>query len=170
MALLAKNGYGQVEPNHLSAQRTGKIYAQLPADAATTVLENGSFVKYNQVAGKVDEAGLGAWRMVFNEIKLYDKARQSTKDFALLKANMVDGVMTPRVFTIESGDIFTTNLVNVTTTAAAAVGKYLVPTGTTEGYAVLTEKVTPAATDEVYLATKVTTMPDGQIALKVTKL
>ena len=26
-------GYGQVEPNHLSAQRTGQIYAQLPAKA-----------------------------------------------------------------------------------------------------------------------------------------
>ena len=24
-------GYGQVEPNHLSAQKTGQIYAQLPA-------------------------------------------------------------------------------------------------------------------------------------------
>ena len=24
-------GYGQVEPNHLSAQRNGQIYAQLPA-------------------------------------------------------------------------------------------------------------------------------------------
>ena len=26
-------GYGQVEPNHLSAQKTGQIYAQLPAAA-----------------------------------------------------------------------------------------------------------------------------------------
>ena len=25
-------GYGQVEPNHLSAQRTAQIYAQLPAN------------------------------------------------------------------------------------------------------------------------------------------
>ena len=34
-------GYGQVEPNHLSAQRTGQIYAQLPAAADIDVLENG---------------------------------------------------------------------------------------------------------------------------------
>ena len=33
-------GYGQVEPNHLSARRTGQIYAQLPAAAAITKLEN----------------------------------------------------------------------------------------------------------------------------------
>ena len=32
-------GYGQVEPNHLSAQRTAQIYAQLPADPAIDVLE-----------------------------------------------------------------------------------------------------------------------------------
>ena len=30
MALMAKKGYGQLEPNHLSAQRNGQIYAQLP--------------------------------------------------------------------------------------------------------------------------------------------
>ena len=34
-------GYGQVEPNHLSAQRTGQIYAQLPAAADIDILENG---------------------------------------------------------------------------------------------------------------------------------
>ena len=30
-ASFVEYGYGQVEPNHLSAQRTGQIYAQLPA-------------------------------------------------------------------------------------------------------------------------------------------
>ena len=42
-----KEGYGQVEPNHLSAQRTGQIYAQLPANAEITMLQNGQFVKYD---------------------------------------------------------------------------------------------------------------------------
>ena len=46
MALLTKIGYGQVEPNHLSAQRTGQIYAQLPAVGTITELQNGTFVKY----------------------------------------------------------------------------------------------------------------------------
>ena len=31
VATYVERGYGQVEPNHLSAQRTGQIYAQLPA-------------------------------------------------------------------------------------------------------------------------------------------
>ena len=46
-ALYVDRGYGQVEPNHLSAQRTGQIYAQLPARADIGLLENGQFVKYN---------------------------------------------------------------------------------------------------------------------------
>ena len=40
-------GYGQVEPNHLSAQRTGQIYAQLIADKDLGVIENGMFLKYD---------------------------------------------------------------------------------------------------------------------------
>ena len=32
MATIKRKGFGQVEPNHLSAQRTGQIYAQLIAD------------------------------------------------------------------------------------------------------------------------------------------
>ena len=28
---IKRTGFGQVEPNHLSAQRTSQIYAQLPA-------------------------------------------------------------------------------------------------------------------------------------------
>ena len=43
-------GYGQVEPNHLSAQRNGQIYAQLPADPAINILEQGQFVKYDYAA------------------------------------------------------------------------------------------------------------------------
>ena len=38
-------GFGQVEPNHLSAQRTSQIYAQLPANKDIAQLENGQFVK-----------------------------------------------------------------------------------------------------------------------------
>ena len=37
-ATYVKYGYGQVEPNHLSAQRTGQIYAQLPAKSDIELL------------------------------------------------------------------------------------------------------------------------------------
>ena len=45
-------GYGQVEPNHLSAQRNGQIYAQLPANGEIEVLEQGQFVKYDYLNGE----------------------------------------------------------------------------------------------------------------------
>lgn len=67
-------GYGQVEPNHLSAQRTGQIYAQLPTASDIEQLENGQFVKYNYGhadGAQVDFEGAGEWMLVLNEIKLY---------------------------------------------------------------------------------------------------
>ena len=59
-----KYGYGQVEPNHLSAQRTAQIYAQLPAARDIEMLENGQFVKYNYADGVVDFEGAGEWMIV----------------------------------------------------------------------------------------------------------
>lgn len=171
MALLTKNGYGQVEPNHLSAQRTAQIYAQLPCDNNVEILENGSFLKYDYAAGKcsVSTATAGEFMLVFNEIKLYDNARQGYKDFALKKSEMVDGVITPRLFKVNDGDIFTTNLVDVNTVKGRRVGKLLVPT-VSNNVAILKEKDTPANGDEVYVIVKETTMPDGQEAVKVQKL
>ena len=84
MAQMKRIGFGQVEPNHLSAQRNGKIYAQLPADTTLGALENGRFVKYDYAKGKIDLVGEGEWMLVFNEVKLYDDMwRESYKDFAL---------------------------------------------------------------------------------------
>ena len=80
-------GYGQVEPNHLSAQRTGQIYAQLPANKNIQLLENGQFVKYDYAAGdigEVDFVGKGEWMLVYNEIKLY-RDEQLDCEFAMRK-------------------------------------------------------------------------------------
>ncbi len=83
-AKFVEYGYGQVEPNHLSAQRNGQIYAQLPADSAINVLENGQFVKYDYASGKVNFTGKGEWMLVFNQIKLYHDG-QSDCEFAMHK-------------------------------------------------------------------------------------
>lgn len=95
-------GYGQVEPNHLSARRTGQIYAQLPAAADIDVLENGQFVKYNYAEGVVDVAGAGEWMLVFNEIKLYHDGA-SDAEFAMLKGNYNARVYSPAGTTITKG-------------------------------------------------------------------
>jgi hypothetical protein len=87
-------GYGQVEPNHLSAQRNAQIYAQLPADPAIKVLEQGQFVKYDYAAGLVNFTGKGEWMLVYNEIKLYREG-QLDCEFAMLKDNYQARVYSP---------------------------------------------------------------------------
>ena len=120
-------GYGQVEPNHLSAQRNGKIYAQLPADSALTLIENGMFLKYDYAAGVANIDGEvaidGEWLLVYNEVKTYD-ARETYKDFALKAENAHDGVLVPRLFKTDVGDIFTTNCIGE---ASVALGDLLSP-------------------------------------------
>ena len=87
-------GYGQVEPNHLSAQRTGQIYAQLPADKDIKILEQGQFVKYDYAAGLVNFTGAGEWMLVYNEIKLY-REHQLDCEFAMIKGNYQARVYSP---------------------------------------------------------------------------
>ena len=87
-------GYGQVEPNHLSAQRTAQIYAQLPADASIDVLEQGQFVKYDYAKGLVNFEGAGEWMLVYNEIKLY-REHQLDCEFAMRKGNYQARVYSP---------------------------------------------------------------------------
>ena len=87
-------GYGQVEPNHLSAQRTGQIYAQLPAAADIDVLENGQFVKYDYVNETVNFSGAGEWMLVYNEIKLY-REHQLDCEFAMVKDNYNARIYSP---------------------------------------------------------------------------
>ena len=94
-------GYGQVEPNHLSAQRTSQVYAQLPAAADINVLEQGQFVKYDYANGVVNFEGAGEWMLVYNEIKLY-REHQMDCEFAMIKDNYQARIYSP--FGSQEGD------------------------------------------------------------------
>lgn len=174
MARLVEKGYGQLEPNHLSAQRNGQIYAQLPCAAAIEVLENAQFAKYDYAAGEVNYTGEGEWMLVYNEVKLYDP-RHSYKDFALKKEDRVDGVMTPRLFKTMPGDIFTTNMVEVSLVGVApSVGAYLTPNAQGVLAEVVVEEpeapISATAVEMVWKVVKVYTMADGQAAVKVQRI
>lgn len=184
---ISRIGYGQVEPNHLSAQRTAQIYAQLPAADAIEVLENGQYVKYDYANGEVNFTGEGEWMMVFNEVKLYDdRWRESYKDFAMIKSNYTPGSddithegigpfkgqMTPRVIKTNIGDIYTTNAVGGPNTSGKAeyegleldVGDLLSPDATT-GFLV------KGGDDSIqFQVVKVYTMPDGQPGVKLMRI
>ena len=166
MALLVKEGFGQLEPNHLSAQRNGQIYAQLPCESSIEVLQNAQFVKYDYAKGEVSFSGEGEWMLVFNEVKLYDP-RHSCKDFALQKKNCVGGEMVPRVMKTMVGDIFTTNLVDAKEKGTPlAVGDKLV-VGATTG--ILEHSAAPVE-GMIWQVAKVYTMADGQPAVKIQRI
>lgn len=108
MANFTRDGYGQVEPNQLSAQKTGQIFASLRLDEEVNVLQNGEFMYYDyangtvnagKAAGKGTVATMGEPYLVFNEIKLYEPFwRTSYKDFAMIRVNNVNpttGAVTP---------------------------------------------------------------------------
>lgn len=97
-------GFGQVEPNSLSAQRTAQIYAQLPANKDINLLEQGQFVKYDYAAngngiGEVNFEGKGEWMLVYNEIKLYRNHLDGTKqwdcEFAMHKDDYQARIYSP---------------------------------------------------------------------------
>ena len=173
-AKFVKFGYGQLEPNHLSARRNGKIYAQLPADKTIDVLENGQFVKYDYAKGVVNFTGEGPWMLVFNEPKVYED-RQTNADFAMKREDYVayvynaandampEGtVMVPRVMNTDAGDIMTINLVDEETLTK---GDKLAPREA-DGILVKNE----AATECVWQVAKVYTMPDGQPGVKLIRI
>ena len=166
MATLEKNGYGQVEPNHLSAQRTGQIYAQSPAADDIEVLENGAFLRLDTSDNTVGVTGNGEWMLVYNEVKLYDNAREGYKDFAVKKSETLGTVITPRLFKTNVGDIFTTNLIE----EELALGNEVTPTVDVDSKVGILKPVGETEADMVFEVLKLTTMPDGQAGVKVVRV
>ena len=174
-AKFVKLGYGQLEPNHLSARRNGKIYAQLPADKSIEVLENGQFVKYDYANGVVNFTGEGPWMLVFNEPKVYED-RQTNADFAMKREDYVayvynaandampEGtVMVPRVMNTDAGDIMTINLVDE---ESLVKGDKLAP----NAKGILNKTSAESATECVWQVAKVYTMPDEQPGVKLIRI
>ena len=169
-----EHGFGQVEPNHLSAQRTGQIYAQLPMGKDVDMLENGQFAKYNYAAGEVNFAGDSEWMLVFNAVKVYDEVKgEYDADYAMVKPVAGDGKapvvgvstdVVPRLFKTNIGDIFTTNTVK-DVISADLVGKVLYVGA--DGYLTSSEASASAMQWQVI---KFYTMPDGQRGVKIMRI
>lgn len=89
MANFKRVGFGQVEPNQLSAQKTGQIYASLPLDSTVQTLQNGEFMYYSYADGKVTAEPTVSGQepmLVFNEVKMYEPQYQTSyKNFAMIR-------------------------------------------------------------------------------------
>lgn len=171
--LIKRKGFGQLEPNHLSAQRNGQVYAQLKAKSNITQLEQGQFVKYDYNNGEVNLTGPGEWMLVFNEIENYGILPfEQDSDFALQSKNFDNGEITPRVLKTMIGDILTTNTIGAANTQfdeTAGVelvkGDYVAPSAT--GFL---DKVAGATGEMVWQVVKVYTVPDGQPGVKLMRI
>ena len=172
MASIKREGFGQVEPNHISAQRTGQIYAQLIADSSLNIIEDGQFLKYDYANRKAvaDASVAGEWLLVYNEEKLYDPRRQAHKDFAMKKKDAVDGEMVPRLYKINVGDIYTTNTVGSgntsedAETAAVTIVKGDILAPNANGYLVVNNS---PSTFPAFKVVEITDLPDGRDAVKL---
>ena len=173
MAKIERKGFGQVEPNHLSAQRNGQIYAQLPLDSDIDILENGQFMKYDYANGKVGLSGdINEYFLVYNEVKVYDE-RDTYKDFAMIKENYVGEEIYPRLFKTNIGDIYTTNCIGVANTDKNAKVTY--NTDLSEGDTLKVDSSTGyliKGEDDVmtWQIVKIYTMPDGQPGVKIQRI
>lgn len=158
---IKRDGYAQVELNHVSAMRDGRVHAQLPAAADIEKLEQGQYVHYDYAAGEVNLDGNGPLMMVYNEEKHYDYPRKGMhKDFAQLKADAYDGVIVPRLFVMGVGDIYTTNALDE---GSYAVGDALCVNPAT-GFL---KKGDATMGEPSFIVVKETTLPDMQPAVKI---
>lgn len=174
MASITRTGFGQVEPNHLSAQRTGEIYAQLIADKNLNIIENGMFLKYDYENRKAvaDASVAGEWLLVYNEEKLYDPRKQGHKYWAMQKTDYVDGEMVPRLFKTNIGDIFTTNTLGANTSDSATSSAFTVAVGNlmTVGSNGYLQVASGSPTGMAFKVVAITKMADEQDAVKLQRV
>lgn len=167
MALLKKNGYGQVEFNRVQSQTTKEIITTMPAADSITSIEMGSFVvpDYTKNEVKLPVAKGDAAYIVNNEIKNYE-VRTSRKDFRLEKiegnGHFVSQGIIPRAYKMHVGDLLHTNLVEGADTITAGE-KYVVDT---TGILTKTADGDVTTAKMIFEVVKESTMPDGQKAIK----
>lgn len=184
MAQIKRIGFGQVEPNHLSAQKTGQIYAQLPAATAglegkllpIAQLEQGQFLKYNYAGGFAGLSGDGEWMLVYCEEKLYDTRKQMHKDFALKASDFSDGFIYPRLLKTNVGDIYTTNTFGANTSDSAEVAglslsnKDFLEVDAATGFLKKAASLASAQAPVFQVVNADFTMPDGQPGVKIQRV
>ena len=193
-----RNGYGQVEPNQLSAQKTGQIYASLPLASDVDILQNGEFMYYDYKSGTVTADGKGEPMLVFNEVKLYEPFWQTSyKDFAMIRVG--DNYVTSRLATEDYGDgsetkgvasthsewqagyrmdgiaprLFKTNIGDIFTTNMVKTGvEYHVGDVLTpvKNSTTNTLQLEVGTGNIEFVVAKVYTMPDGQDGLKLQRI
>ena len=159
---LAKEGYGQLELNFAAFRRNGAIEAQCKLAEGIEFVENGMLLAVDRATRTVGyPTGTEGEHIALNYTTehMYDERETGLKYFKLEKDSFL-----PRLGYIGTPDKFTTNTVCYDDTAAIETYKYGKPC-TTEGFKGYIE-LTNAREGAYVEVLAVTTMPDGQKAVK----
>lgn len=178
MAVLIKDGFGQIELNQVAFRRDGRVEAQCaldPTDFAEDYAENGMILvvdKKNKTirlpkAADLEEGSFAAFAVNYSSEHLYDERALGLKNFRLGLDDFYPRVGYPAV-----GDRWTTNAVYYDETTYADLdavkealnGGALYAIPSTQGYVEITDD--PGDSSLVLEAVEWTTMPDGQPAIK----
>lgn len=174
---LVIDGYGQLELNQVAFRRDGRIEAQCKLAAGIDFVENGMLLAIDNVSRTVGmPAGDGSDELValnYTTEHLYDERARGLKDFKLDKNTFL-----PRLGYLARGDKFTTNCLSYDTTdfadddalkAAKLDGDsaiVLYGSESADGTILLKKTTAPSNVKVLLKAVKMTTMPDGQFAIK----
>lgn len=162
---LAKRGYGQLELNFAAFRRSGDIEAKCRIAEGIPYIENGMFLavdRANYTVGYPTGAEGEIVALNYTTEHMYDERRNALKDFKL-----DNGTFLPRLGYIGRPDKFTTNTVCYDGDAETDLTtfKYGRPC-IEEGFEGYIELVTTKDARCVVEVQEITTMPDGQKAVK----
>ena len=168
------DGYGQLELNAVAFRRSGRIEAQCALHAVDfdkVPAENGMLLAVNnihRVVGFVKSGNVYPIALNYTSEHMYDERHNALKDFKLERGSFL-----PRLGYLGAGDKYTTNCLAYDDTefdSEDVLKGELERLNTKPFYAKACEngahQITADATDAVALVIGVTTMPDGQFALK----
>ena len=167
---LAKRGYGQLELNFAAFRRSGDIEAKCRIHKDIPYIENGMLLavdRANYTVGYPTGAEGEVIALNYTTEHMYDERKKALKDFKL-----DNGTFLPRLGYIGRPDKFTTNTVcyeptlegekDVTDFSTFKYGRPCTE-GDCKGYIELVTKKDARCVVEVM---EITTMPDGQKAVK----
>lgn len=169
MARMVIDGYGQLELNQVAFRRDGRIEAQCALDAtdfATDPAENGMLLCVDNATRTIKLFKTGSDLPIalnYTAEHMYDDRANALKDF---KLSIKDGFY-PRLGYLAVGDKFTTNCISGVAADFKAGSHGTVNTDGSILVANADSSVPFASVAGIDLKViKVTTMPDGQFALK----
>ena len=160
---LAKKGYGQLELNFAAFRRYGAIEAQCKLADGIDFVENGMLLAVDRATRTVGYPTGAEGEVIalnYTTEHMYDEREGALKDFRLEKNSFL-----PRLGYIGTPDKFTTN--TVCYDDAAEIGTYKYGKAcTAEGFEGYIELLAEKDNRCVVEVMEITTMPDGQKAVK----